>query len=150
MTGRYFDEFVPGDKFTTAGRTVTETDIVLFLNLSRNLEPQFSNREFYEKSWIYDRLACPGGLTFTFMTGLFTHLGLLSGTGEGFLGLDEMRLPAPLFCGDTLTIEVEVVEKRLSRNGRGIVSMSFAGKNQEGTTVLTCRQTYVVALRETK
>ena len=145
MAGRYYDEFEVGDSFTTLGRTITETDIVQFLNLSRNLEPQFSNREFYEKSWIFGKLACPGGLTFVIMTGLFTHLGLLSGTGEGYLGLDEMRLPAPLFCGDTLTFDVEVTQKKLSRNGRGIVTMAFIGRNQHGEIVMTCRQTYVLA-----
>ena len=65
--------------YDVPGRAITETDIVQFLNLSRNLEPQFTNREFYEKEWIYQRLASPGGLTFTIMTGLFTHLGLISG-----------------------------------------------------------------------
>src|SRR5438094_740329 len=55
VAGRYFDELEVGERFTTVGRTVTETDIVQFLNLSRNLEPQFSNREFYEKSWIYGK-----------------------------------------------------------------------------------------------
>lgn len=148
MIGRYFDDLEVGDRFTTVGRTIFETDIVQFLNLSRNLEPQFSNREFYEKSWIYGKLACPGGLTFVVMSGLFTHLGLVTGTGEGYLGMDELRLPAPLFCGDTVTFEVKVLEKHLSRNGRGIVTMGFTGLNQEGVTVLTCRQTFVLAVRK--
>jgi acyl dehydratase len=147
LAGRYFEELAVGDRFGTAGRTVTETDIVQFLNLSRNLEPQFSNREFYEKKWIYGRLACPGALTFVFMTGLFTHLGLLSGTGEGFLGLDELRHPAPLFCGDTVTFEIEVTEKRISSKGRGLVTLTFTGKSQNDETVVTCRQTYAVAMR---
>lgn len=147
MPGLFFEEFETGASYRTVGRTVTETDIVQFLNLSRNLEPQFSDREFYENKWVFKRLATPGGLTFTFMTGLFTHLGLLSGTGDGFLGLDEMRMPAPLFCGDTLHIEVTVLEKRLSKNGRGIVTMGFVGKSQEDIVVITCRQSYVVAQR---
>jgi itaconyl-CoA hydratase len=149
LAGLSYEELEVGDRFETTGRTVTETDVVQFLNLSRNLEPQFSNREFYEKSWIYDRLASPGGLTFVFLTGLFTHLGLLTGTGEGFLGLDELRLPAPLFCGDTLFVEIEVLEKRLSRSGKGIVALGFTGRNQEGETVVTCRQTYIVARKST-
>jgi acyl dehydratase len=147
LSGLYFEDLNVGDKFTSTGRTVTETDIVQFLNLSRNLEPQFSDREFYEKSWVYKRLATPGGLIFVFATGLFTHLGLLSGTGEGFLGMDELRIPAPLFCGDTLRLEVAVLEKRVSSRGRGIVTMGFTGMNQTGETVLTCRQTYIVASR---
>jgi len=145
MPGVYFEDLNVGDKFTSTGRTVTETDIVQFLNLSRNLEPQFNDREFYEKSWVYKRLATPGGLTFVFATGLFTHLGLLSGTGQGFLGMDELRVPAPLFCGDTLYLEVVIGEKRLSSKGRGIVTMSFTGLNQHGETVMTCKQTYIVA-----
>ncbi len=148
MAGLYFEDFSVGDAYTTIGRTITETDIVQFLNLSRNLEPQFTDREFYEKEWIYQRLASPGGLTFTIMTGLFTHLGLISGTGQGYLGLDELRFPAPLFCGDTVHFEVRVLEKKLSSKGRGIVTMGFTGKKQDGETVLTCRQTFVFARRE--
>ena len=156
MTGRaemrrglHFEDLEVGDEYTTAGRTVTETDIVQFLNLSRNLEPQFSDREFYEKRWVYNRLATPGALTFVLATGLFTHLGLLSGTGEGFLGMDELRMPAPLFCGDTLYLEISVLEKRLSRSGRGIVTVGFTGRKQDGEPVMTCRQTYLVATRKT-
>lgn len=147
MTGRHFEDLAIGDRFMTVGRTIFESDIVQFLNLSRNIEPQFSNREFYEKEWIYRRLACPGGLTFVIMSGLFTHLGIVTGTGQGYLGMDELRLPAPLFCGDTVTFEVEVLAKKLSRKGRGVVTMGFTGRNQEGATVLTCRQTFVLALR---
>ncbi len=147
MSGLFYEDYEVGARVRTSGRTVTETDIVQFLNLCRNLEPQFSNREFYEKEWVFKRLATPGALTFTFMTGLFTHLGLLSGTGNGFLGLDEMRMPAPLFCGDTLFIDVTVLEKRISRKGQGIVTMEFIGKSQDDTVVLSCRQTYVVAQR---
>ena len=146
-TGSCFEDFSVGDSFVSTGRTVTETDIVQFLNLSRNLEPQFNDREFYEKAWVYKRLASPGGLTFVIATGLFTHLGLLSGTGEGFLGMDELRVPAPLFCGDTLYLEVTVASKRVSSKGRGIVTLDFLGRNQERETVLTCKQTYFVAMR---
>ena len=145
--GRYFEDFSVGDSFTSVGRTVMESDIVQFLNLSRNLEPQFSNREFYEKEWVFKRLASPGGLTFTFLTGLFTHIGILTGTGEGFLGADELRMPAPLFCGDTMFLEVKVVETRLSSKGRGIVSMALTATNQDGDPVLTCKQSYFVALK---
>jgi acyl dehydratase len=148
LGGKFYDELEVGASFRTVGRTVTETDIVQFLNLSRNLEPQFSNREFYENEWVYKRLASPGALTFTLMTGLFTHLGLLTGTGEGFLGLDEMRMPAALFCGDTLHVEVTVQDKRLSRSGRGIVTLRFVGKKQDGTDVITCVQTYLVTRRD--
>jgi acyl dehydratase len=146
-TGYDFEDLSVGDSFVSTGRTVTETDIVQFLNLSRNLEPQFNDREFYEKQWVYKRLASPGGLTFVMATGLFTHLGLLSGTGEGFLGMDELRVPAPLFCGDTLYLEVTVASKRVSSKGRGIVTLDFIGRNQERETVLTCKQTYFVAMR---
>jgi acyl dehydratase len=145
VAGSFFDELQIGATYHTLGRTITETDVVQFLNLSRNLEPQFSNREFYEKEWVFKRLASPGALTFAIMTGLFTHLGLLSGTGQGYLGLDELRLPAPLFCGDTLRIEVSVLEKRLSKKQRGIVTMGFIGRNQHDEIVLTCRQTFIVA-----
>lgn len=148
MYGKVFEELEPGQSFRTVGRTITETDIVQFLNLSRNLEPQFSDREFYENEWVFQRLATPGALTFAIMTGLFTHLGLLSGTGEGFLGLDAMRMPAPLFCGDTLHVEIAIKDKRVSSGGRGIVTMEFVGKKQDDTAVITCTQSYFVARRD--
>lgn len=150
MHGKFFEELEIGVGYQSVGRTVTETDIVQFLNLSRNLEPQFNDREFYEKQWVFPRLAAPGGLTFLIAGGLFTHLGLLSGTGLGFLGTDSLRLPRPLFCADTLRIEVTVTEKRISKSGRGVVTFSFTGRNQAAEVVMTCTQTYLVALRGTE
>ena len=147
MPGKYFEDLELGDKFVTTGRTITETDIVQFLNLIRNLEPQFSDREFYEKEWVFKRLASPGALTFSIAVGLFTHLGLVSGTGLGFLGMDDFRLPAPLFCGDTLHIEVEIVDKRISKSGRGLVTMQLVGKNQKDEVVMLCRQVLILASR---
>ena len=147
MPGKYFEDLALGDKFVTTGRTITETDIVQFLNLIRNLEPQFSDREFYEKEWIFKRLASPGALTFSIAVGLFTHLGLVSGTGLGFLGMDDFRLPAPVFCGDTLYVDVEIVEKRTSKSGRGLVTMKLIGKNQNGEVVMQYKQVVILAFR---
>ena len=148
MTGKYFEDLNVGDRFSTVGRTITETDIVQFLNLTRNLEPIFSDREYYEQSGPFKRLAAPGALTYAIAIGLYAHLGLFSGTGMGYLGMDEFRLPKPLFCGDTLRMEVTVVDKKpTSRGDRGVVIMEFTGKNQSDEVVMTARQTFMFACR---
>lgn len=151
MAGKHFEDLGVGDKFVSVGRTVTETDIVTFLNLARNLEPQFSNREFYENTGVFKRLASPGALTFVIALGLFTHLGLVTGTSLAFLGMDEYRVPNPLFCGDTLHLEVTVVDKRLSsRPGRGVVTFEFTGRKQNEEVVFSAKQTFLFACRPTE
>jgi acyl dehydratase len=116
--GLYWDELKVGDQFKTFGRTITEADIISFINCTGFLEVLFTDAEFREKhSAIAGRVA-PAALVYCMAEGLLM-VGLIQGTGLAFLN------------------EVTVTEIRpTSKGGRGLVRTSNAIKNQRGETVI--------------
>ena len=135
--GMYYEDLPVGRKFKTIGRTVTEADITNFVNATGMVEVLFTNIEFLkEESDIKQRLA-PGALGYCFAEGLLCQ-STMQHTGFAFLHM-EMNVHAPVFAGDTIHVEVEVVEARLSRNrpGRGLVRTRNQVVKQDGTVVIT-------------
>ncbi|SDB75103.1 MaoC family dehydratase [Belnapia rosea] len=135
--GLYFEDLTMGRAFRTIGRTVTEADIVNFINTTGMAEVLFMNLDFLEKeSDIRGRVA-PGALGYTFAEGLLVQ-ATMQHTGFAFLGM-ELKIENPLFAGDTIHVEVEVIEARLSqsRPGRGLVRTRNRVVKQDGTVVLT-------------
>lgn len=146
---KYFEELSVGDKFTTAARTVTECDIVHFYMLSGAFEELFTNREFVEKESIFKRRIAQGPLTFLISLGLGVQLGYLHGTIMAFLGIDQMRLPRPVFENDTIHMEVEVIDKRESKtySDRGIVTTRNTVLNQRNEPVLYYNHSVMIRRR---
>lgn len=146
---RFFEDLQVGDKFTTAGRTVTECDIVHFFMLSGAFEELFTNREFVEKESVFKRRIAQGPLTFIISLGLGIQLGLTRGTGMAFLGLDQLRVSQPVFENDTIHMEIEVMEKRESKShaDRGIVTTKHTVLNQRNEPVLYYNQSVMVRRR---
>jgi acyl dehydratase len=137
--GLTFEEHRVGAVYTTAGRTVSETDIVTFVNLCGFTEPIFLDMEYVARESLFKRRAAPGALTFALSEGLIIQTGLLHGTGMAFLG-GETRIVAPVLEGDTITVEVEVADKRETRKAdRGIVTYQHRVRNQRGEVVLEAR-----------
>jgi len=133
--GCYFEDLPIGRRFKTVGRTVTETDIVLFVNTVGMTEVLFTNVEFLEhESDIKGRVA-PGALVFALAEGLLTQ-ATMQGTGYAFLGM-QFDIKGPVFAGDTIHVECEVIEARLSnsRPGRGLVRTRNRIVKQDGTVV---------------
>ncbi len=148
MEGKYFEDLKEGDRFVTVRRTVTETDIVDFLGLSRIMEPLFNDREYYEKQGLLKGRLVPGPLTYVISMGLFTHLGIVHGTVLAFLGMDEFRIPRPVFCGDTIRVTVEVDSMRqTSKPGQGVVTFQFTTKNQGNEDVMLWKHTLMLACK---
>ncbi|MDP6100912.1 MAG: MaoC/PaaZ C-terminal domain-containing protein [Dehalococcoidia bacterium] len=148
MEGMHFEDVNIGDKFLSMGRTIFETDIVNFLGLSRINEPLFNDREFYEKQGILKGRLVPGPLTYVIAMGLFTNLGLIHGTVLAFLGMDEFRIPKPVFCGDTLTLELTVISKRqTSKPKQGVVTFRLTTRNQRNEEVMHWNHTLMLAGR---
>lgn len=133
--GCYFEDLPIGRRFKTVGRTVTETDIVLFVNTVGMTEVLFTNIEFLKhESDIKGRVA-PGALVFALSEGLLTQ-ATMQGTGYAFLGM-QLDIKGPVFAGDTIHVECEVIEARLSnsRPGRGLVRTRNRIVKQDGTLV---------------
>ncbi len=135
--GMHFEDLPVGRKFRTIGRTVTEADITNFVNATGMVEVLFTNIEFLkEESDIKQRLA-PGALSYCFAEGLLIQ-STMQHTGFAFLNM-ELNVNAPVFAGDTIHVEVEVIEARLSKSrpGRGLVRTRNQVVKQDGTVALT-------------
>jgi acyl dehydratase len=141
MPGLWFDELTVGQTFDhPIRRTVTETDNLLFTTLSHNPAALHLDAE-YMKSSDYGRVLVNSCFTLSLMVGVSVGDTTL-GTAIANLGWDEVRFPAPVFIGDTLRIETEVLELRdsKSRPAAGIVTFAHRAYNQDGTLVATCKR----------
>lgn len=139
MAGRYFDDWQVGDRIVhDLRRTVTETDNLLVSTLTHNPQPLHLDAE-YAGATEFGRIVVNGTFTFALLIGISVGDTTL-GTLVANLGYDEVRMPKPVFIGDTLRAETEVVELRpsKSRPGQGIVTFRHTMLNQQGDTVCTC------------
>jgi acyl dehydratase len=137
--GLNFEAHAVGATYRTLGRTVSETDIVNFVNLGGFNEPLFMDMEFVARESVFKRRAAPGALTFSLSEGLIMQTGLIHGTGMAWLG-GEIKVVAPVLEGDTIHVEVEVVDKRETRKAdRGIVTYRHRVLNQRGELVMEAK-----------
>ena len=139
MAGRYFDQWQVGDRIVHAlRRTVTETDNLLISTLTHNPQPLHLDAEAAGASE-FGRILVNGTFTFALMIGISVGDTTL-GTLVANLGYDEVRMPSPVFIGDTLRAETEVVALRpsKSRPGQGVVTFRHVMLNQRDETVCTC------------
>ncbi len=139
MPGKYFEELEVGMTFEhQPGRTVTETDNLLFTTLTLNLQPLHLDAEFAATTQ-HGRILVNSIFTLGLVVGLSVADTTL-GTTLGNLGFDETRFPNPVFVGDTIRVSTRVVSKRESRSkpDRGIVTFEHQGLNQRGEVVCAC------------
>ncbi len=142
MTGKYFEDLEVGMKMRHKnGRTVTEMDNVMFSMLTMNPQPLHSNEDFASRTPFGQRIV-NGIFTLGLVTGL-TVAELTEGTILANLGYDNVRHPNPLFHGETVYAETEVLEKResKSRPNVGIVRLKHWGKKPDGTVVVEFERT---------
>ncbi len=134
--GVYFDDYKVGTTYQTLGRTISETDIVNFVNLGGFTEPLFMDMEYVKKESLYGTRMAPGAMTFTMSEGLVMQTGLIHGVGMAWLG-GEVKVTAPVLAGDTIRVEVEIADKRETKKpDRGIVTYKHRVVNQRGETVM--------------
>jgi acyl dehydratase len=137
MKGITFEGFRAGDHFVTGRRTVTEHDIMQFVGLVGLTEPLFLDIEYIKNESLYGERIAPGSLTFGFAEGLTVQTGIIHGTGMAFAGIDKMRLFGPVKVGDTIQVEIEVLDtKEVPARGGGIVRYRHQVKNQRGEMVM--------------
>jgi len=139
MAGRFFDQWTVGDTIAhEIRRTVTETDNLLFSTMTHNPQPLHIDAEA-AKSSEFGQILVNGTFTFALMVGLSVGDTTL-GTLVANLGYDKLVHPRPVFLGDTLRAETEVVEARpsKSRPGAGIVTFRHRLLNQHDEVVCEC------------
>lgn len=142
MTGKYFEDLEVGMKIKhTNGRTVTEMDNVLFSALTMNTQPLHVNEDFASKTEFGQRLV-NGVFTLGLVVGL-TVAELTEGTIVANLGYDKVVHPNPVFHGDTIYAESEIIEKRESKSRKdvGIIKIKCLGRKPDGTIVVEFERT---------
>ncbi len=133
--GFFFEDLPLGRQFKTIGRTVTEADIVNFINATGMQEVLFMNTEYLAKSEDIKGRVAPGALVYSFAEGLLVQ-STMQHTGLAFLNM-QLDVKGPVFAGDTLHVECEVVEARLSsKAGRGLVRTCNKVVKQDGTVAI--------------
>ena len=148
MTGKYYNELSVGMTIKHSnGRTVTEMDNVMFSMLTMNSQPLHSNEDFASKTQFGQRIV-NGIFTLGLVTGL-TVSELTEGTIIANLGYERVVHPNPLFHGETVYAETEVLEMRdaKSKPNVGIVRLKHWGKKPDGTVVIEFERT-VMFLKE--
>lgn len=147
--GLYYEELEVGVRYVhRPGRTATEADNVLFSSLTMNTQALHLDAAFSATQPFGQRLM-------NSMWTLATMVGasvsqITQGTLVAQLGLSDIAFPAPLFHGDTLYTETEILEKRRSgsRPGQGIVTMRHTGRNQDGVVVATATRVALMWCRD--
>ncbi len=145
--GRYFDDFEVGDVYEhRPGRTITEADNTWFTLLTMNQHPLHFDAAYAAKSE-FGRPVVNSALTLAIVTGM--TVSDVSQKAIANLAWDKIRLTAPVFAGDTLYAESEVLSKResKSRPNQGIVTVKTTGKKADGTEFMTYERTVLVPKR---
>src|SRR6476660_1256387 len=145
--GRYFEDFNVGDIYEhRPARTISETDNTWFTLLTMNTHPMHFDAEYAKHSEFGRCIVC-SPLTVALMVGM--SVTDVSQKAIANLGWREIKLTHPLFAGDTLSAESEVLEKRdsKSRPQAGIVSVKTLGLNQDGVKVCEFNRTMLIMKR---
>jgi 3-hydroxybutyryl-CoA dehydratase len=142
--GLYFEEFEVGQKIISAGRTISESDIISFAGLSGDFNQIHTDAEF-SKNTPYGQRIAHGLLGLSVASGLAMRTGILEGTVLAFREINEWKFMKPIFIGDSIHVEMEVIEtKALPRIGSGSVVIAVELKNQRQETVMKGEWTVLV------
>lgn len=147
-TGRFFEDFAIGDVYRYPhGRTVTEMDNLLFTHLTLNTNPLHFDAE-YARQTRWGRILVNSTFTLSLIAGM--SVPDVSQNALANLGWDEVKLTHPVFIGDTLYCESEVLEKRESKSHSeaGIVTVRTRGINQAGKVVIDFKRTMMIYKRD--
>ena len=133
--GIHFEELPVGRKFKTVGRTIQDADICAFINVIHMTEVLFTDMEFVRTTSDIKGRLDPGAMIYSIAEGLLTQ-STMQHTGYAFLHM-ELNVERPVFAGDTIHVECEVIEARrsASRPGRGLVRTRNKIVNQRGEVV---------------
>lgn len=143
----YFEDFEPGQRFSTASQVISQDDIIGFAS-------QWDKQSFHldpvaAESSIYGGLIASGFHTLLISFNLVVEAAIWTESSQGSPGMEDLRWLAPVRPSDTLTVDFEVVSKRKSttRSDRGYVLWDHFTRNQDGVRVLSYRSTGISLLK---
>jgi acyl dehydratase len=132
----HYEGFGVGDRYRTLGRTVSDYEILSFVTLTGFTEPLFMDLQYIQRESVFKTRVAPGVLTFAIAEGLTLQTGILHGTGLALLSYD-VRVVGPVLAGDTVRVEIEVLEKRETKKpDRGVVTFRHRVVNQRDEVVM--------------
>ena len=144
-SGRFYEDFSVGDVYEHyPGRTVTQQDNAWFTLLTMNTHPLHFDKEYVKESE-FGQILVNSCLTLSIVAGM--SVSDVSQKAIANLGWTDIKLPAPVFIGDTIYAESEVIDKRESnsRPTQGIVSIKTRGTKADGTVFMTFDRSMLVA-----
>ena len=142
----YFEDFSVGQKTITRTRTVTEADVVGFAGLSGDFVELHMSEQF-AASGPFGRRIAHGLLVLSMSSGLTVQMNRTTETVIAFYGIDRLRFVKPVFIGDTIHVEKEVVSAESKGPGRGVVTFNTKVLNQNGEPVLVYTDKLMVKAR---
>ena len=144
---QYGDEFSIGDVYHTAAITITETHLVNWAGLTLDFYPLHMDKEYAAKTPFGERLA-HGPLIFAIAVGLVSMSGIGGTAAIAWLGTDNMKMLKPVKIGDTVRVEVEVMEQRTTRKPeQGVQMWRYTVKNQRDEDVMVFDYTMMFHMR---
>jgi acyl dehydratase len=143
----YWEDFEVGETHTTMGRTLTEADVMNFVGFAGIWEEIFINDHYAREETVFKARVVPGLCILAAVEGLYVLTGHTH-HGRAYLGLDELRLVAPVVCGDTIRVEVTVDSVRpTKRPEHGILTLRHRVLNQDDVEVMTYKTTRMMERR---
>lgn len=146
----YWDDIVPGFRYSSATRTITETDMVAFCTLTADQNRLHVDAEYAATAAFSQRLV-PGMLVLSYMAGLHSRTIFNQRIEHALIAVLDLqcRFPAPTFIGDTLGMHIEVLScKPTSKSERGVVTFRRSAVNQRNETVAECEIVIMMRRRQ--
>lgn len=141
---KYFEDYQVGDRIITRERTITEADIVFFASLTGDWYPLHTSTEYARKTQFGERIA-HGMLVLSIASGLVSPEHLSDMAFIAFYGMEHVRFTAPTRIGDTLHVELEVIEKQDKNDHTGVVSWRERVVNQHKEDAAVCTMSFLLA-----
>ncbi len=147
MPERYGDDFAVGDRHTTPSITVTETHVINWAGLTMDFYPLHMDAEYAAKTEFGERLV-HGPMIFALAVGLVFQAGFGGDAAIAWLGVDNMRMHAPVRIGDTIHVDVEVMSTRVTSDPKkGVQVWQYTVVNQHDEKVLSLDYTMLFHMR---
>jgi acyl dehydratase len=148
VAGLFFEDYVLGNVYRTVGRTITESDIALFAGLTGDYNQLHTNEVWVRENTDFPGRIAHGPLGLSIAMGLGASLGFSQGTTLAFLEIESWKFKRPILIGDTLSVEVEIAEKReTSKPNAGVLKRDIRVLNQHGEIVQEGRTVTLVKRR---
>jgi acyl dehydratase len=145
---KFWEDFSVGDKVTSMAITVTEAHLVTWAGLTMDYYPLHMDKEYAAGTPFKERIA-HGPLTFALAVGLMGTTGYAKDSVIAWLGVTDMRIPAPVKIGDTIRLHAEITELRETKNpNQGLTVMRYEVVNQRDETVMTFDMRFLMHRRE--